>query len=292
MEVVVEKVSKSYDGQVYALREISLHFGPGIAGLVGPNGAGKTTFMRLLATLLKPSAGEILYDGHDIIAAPMFARRYLGYLPQDFGLYPQLTAEQFLDFLARLDGIGTRAVRQERISKALEEVHLSQYARKRLGTFSGGMRQRMGIAQALMREPALLILDEPTAGLDPAERQEFHNLLTLLGARIAILLSSHILSDIANICTHVFLIAQGQLKASGSVHDMIQSVDGKVFDCLITDEQLPALAQSTHVISSRREVDGLHARLYASGLDGLPPNARAIPPTLDDAYLILTGLNA
>jgi ABC-2 type transport system ATP-binding protein len=289
MEVEIKQLSKSYDGHTYALHEVSLRVGPGITGLVGPNGAGKTTLMRLLATLLKPSSGSIHYDMHDIIAEPMFARHHLGYLPQDFGLYPQLTAANFLDFLACLDGVQSRAVRQQKVTKALETVHLFTHARERLGTFSGGMRQRIGIAQALMREPSVLILDEPTAGLDPAERQEFHSMLAVLGATTTILLSSHILSDVTSICSQVFVIAGGTLKASGAVQDLLHPVTGRIFDCLVSDDQMAELARTVRILANRREENGLHVRIYTSQGNVLPPNARPVPPTLDDAYLILTG---
>src|SRR5579883_410643 len=291
MEVEVDRLTKSYDGRTYALCEVSLRLGPGIAGLVGPNGAGKTTLMRSLATLLRPTAGTARFDGHDILSDPMFARHHLGYLPQDFGLYPQLTAEQFLDFLARLDGVRERAARREHVARALATVHLTADARKRLGAYSGGMRQRIGIAQALMRDPAVLILDEPTAGLDPAERQDFHSLLALLGARMTILLSSHILSDIANICSQVFVIAQGRLKASGTPDDLIAALQGQVFECLVNDAQMSEVAQRGQILFSRREAAGIIVRLYTVDPSTLPADAHPVPPSLDDAYLIFTGAN-
>jgi len=208
MKLEIENVSKIYRGNVHAVRSFRLELGPGVLGLLGPNGAGKSTLMRILATITQPSAGRVLWNGTDISHDPDTLRAVLGYLPQDFGIYPNLSAVEFLSYLAAVKGLDAASARR-RISELLELVNLTDAARRPLGGFSGGMRQRVGIAQALLNDPKLLIVDEPTAGLDPEERVRFRNLLSELSGERIVILSTHIVSDVEVVATDIALIAQG-----------------------------------------------------------------------------------
>ncbi len=242
MQLIVETVSKIYPGNVQALRNFSLTLGPGVLGLLGPNGAGKSTLMRILATITKPTSGRVVWNGADIAHKADELRSVLGYLPQDFGIYPNLTAVEFLDYLAAAKGISAASA-CKRIRDLLEIVNLTDAARRPLGGFSGGMRQRVGIAQALLNDPKLLIVDEPTAGLDPEERVRFRNLLSeLSGERIAIL-STHIVSEVEAVATQIALIAHGQLIACGTPEALLAAINGKVWEVVISTDALAALRQ-------------------------------------------------
>ncbi len=282
MQLVVENLSKNYRGSVQALRNVQLTLSPGVLGLLGPNGAGKSTLMRILATITQPSSGRVLWNGSDIARNPDALRAVLGYLPQDFGVYPNLNAIEFLEYLAAVKGIPAGAARR-RIGELLEVVNLTDAAKRPLGGYSGGMRQRVGIAQALLNDPQLLIVDEPTAGLDPEERVRFRNLLSELSGERIVILSTHIVSDVEAVATSIAILAHGQLLAHGSPEALLASVSGKVWEVVVPSADLPALRQKHLVSSTAHRSDGVHARVVA----GAAPEARARPlePSLEDAYL-------
>jgi len=219
MRLDIRNVGKLYQGRVRALDDFSLEVGPGVLGLLGPNGAGKSTLMRILATITRPTTGTVTWDGEDVVQRPDRLRAVLGYLPQDFGVYPHLDAVEFLEYLAAVKRV-PRKVAKERIPELLALVNLTDSSRRPLGGFSGGMRQRVGIAQALLNDPQLLIVDEPTVGLDPAERARFRTLLTELARDRVVLLSTHIVSDLESTATRIALIDRGRLVADGSPEEL------------------------------------------------------------------------
>lgn len=286
MGLCIQNVSKQYNARVWGLRNFSLEIGPGILGLLGPNGAGKSTLMRILATITRPSAGSVTWEGTDIVKAPDVLRRVLGYLPQDFGIYPNLNALEFLEYLAAIRGLEAKTARR-RIAELLELVNLVDARKRPLGSYSGGMRQRIGIAQALLNDPQLLIVDEPTVGLDPEERVRFRNLLSELSGERIIILSTHIVSDVEATATHLAIIAHGQLLVKTAPEDLLASVEGKVWEWVIPSGDLPGLKQDHLISGAIRRHDGVHARIVAS----ISPHAsaRAVSPTLEDAYLLLTS---
>jgi ABC-type multidrug transport system ATPase subunit len=282
MELVIESVSKRYGRAVWGLREFGLTLRPGVLGLLGPNGAGKSTLMRILATVTRPTSGRVTWSGADLARDPDAVRRVLGYLPQDFGVYPNLTALEFLEYLAAAKGLDARAARA-RIAALLELVNLTDAARRPLGGFSGGMRQRVGIAQALLNDPELLIVDEPTAGLDPEERMRFRNLLSELSGERIVILSTHIVSDVEAVATHIALIAGGRLVAHDSPEALLRATAGRAWEWVIASENLPAVKGAHRVSATMRRSDGVHVRIVAETSPG--PGARLAEVTLEDAYL-------
>ena len=286
MQLTIDTLSKRYPGGVQALANISLKLGPGVLGLLGPNGAGKSTLMRILATITKPSSGKILWNDAEIARSPDALRNVLGYLPQDFGVYPNLSALEFLEYLAAVKGIAAGAA-HKRIGELLELVNLAEVAKRPLGGYSGGMRQRVGIAQALLNDPQLLIVDEPTAGLDPEERVRFRNLLSELSGERIVILSTHIVSDIEAVATGIAILAHGQLLAHGSPESILASVMGKVWEVVVPSADLPLLRQHYLISSSAHRSDGVHVRIVAAVPPALGANreARPLEPTLEDAYL-------
>lgn len=281
----VERVSKLYGGFV-ALQEVELELGRGVYGLLGPNGAGKSTLMRIMTDLLAPSRGRVLCDGRDIHAMGADYRDLLGYLPQDFGVYPNFTAEGFLCYIARLKGLGRAAARQK-TAELLELVGLSDRRKRRLGGFSGGERQRVGIAQALLNEPQVLILDEPTAGLDPQERIRFRGLLNRLGKDRLVLLSTHIVSDVESAADQVILLRRGQVIGQGTPTELLRQLEGKVWNVPVTAQEQEALA-ARYPCSNVSRVDGVtYMRLIAD----TPPTGRAegVPANLEDLSLYHFG---
>lgn len=282
MKLSLEGVSKLYSGKVWGLKDFSLEVEPGILGLLGPNGAGKSTLMRILATITKPTSGKITWNGADLVRSPDSVRAVLGYLPQDFGVYPNLNAVEFLEYLAAAKGLDRKTARQ-RIQELLAVVNLIDARKRPLGGFSGGMRQRVGIAQALLNDPELLIVDEPTAGLDPEERVRFRNLLSeLSGARIVIL-STHIVSDVEACATKIALIARGHLVTCAAPEELLRSVEGKVWERTIPSAELPALRQQYLTSSTMHRSDGVHLRIVSEAAPG--PGATPQSATLEDAYL-------
>src|ERR1700710_2712951 len=215
MQLVIQSLSKTYPNGVKALKNVSLTINQGMFGLLGPNGAGKSSLMRTIATLQEADSGSIFLDGLDVLKNKTDVRQILGYLTQDFGVYPKITAEQMLDHIAQLKGIGKSSEREEVVASLLEKVNLAKDKKKNLGTFSGGMKQRFGIAQALMGNPKLIIVDEPTAGLDPAERNRFYNLLSQIGENTIVILSTHIVEDVRTLCSNFAVICEGELMYTG-----------------------------------------------------------------------------
>jgi ABC-2 type transport system ATP-binding protein len=281
VQLSIKDVTKRYRRGVVALRGFSLELKPGVLGLLGPNGAGKTTLMTILATLTKPTEGRVLWNGTDIAREPDALRKVLGYLPQDFGVYPNLNAVEFLEYLAAVKGLDAATARR-RIGELLELVNLTEARKRPLGGFSGGMRQLVGIAQALLNDPALLIVDEPTAGLDPEERVRFRNLLSELSGERIVILSTHIVSDVEATATDIALIAKGELVAHAAPEVLLAAVERRVWEWVIPSADLPAAREKWLVTSTARRSDGVHVRVLA---EEPPAGAEAVPPTLEDAYM-------
>src|SRR3974390_2556294 len=281
MRLMVEGLSKMYRGGVQALRGVNLALRPGVLGLLGPNGAGKSTLMRILATITQPSAGRGVWDDADIAKDPDALRTVLGYLPQYFGVYPNLSAIEFLDYLAAVKGIPADAARR-RISELLALVNLADAAGRPLGGYSG-RRRRVGIAQALLNDPKLLIVDEPTAGLDPEERVRFRNLLSELSGERIVILSTHIVSDIEAVATQIAILARGELLTHDAPEGLLSKMSGKVWEAVVPSGELPALRQRYLISSTAHRSDGVHARVVADLAPG--QGARTLEPSLEDAYL-------
>ncbi len=282
MELVIRNVSKRYRGNVLALSEFSLTLGPGVLGLLGPNGAGKSTLMRIIATVTKPTAGQVSWDGSDIVARPDPLREVLGYLPQDFGVYPNLNVVEFLEYLAAAKGLEARSAKR-RIDELLELVNLAGVRKRPLGGYSGGMKQRVGIAQALLNDPQLLIVDEPTAGLDPEERVRFRNLLSELPGKRIVILSTHVVSDVEAVATEIVLLAGGRLLRHAAPEALLREMEGKVWEWKVASTELPALRERHLVCGVLRRGDGAHVRIVAGTAPA--PEATPLPPSLEDAYL-------
>lgn len=274
----VESVSKRFRSGTFGVRDVSLSLHHGVVGLLGPNGAGKTTLMQMIATITKPTAGRILYRGTDIAAAPDSLRSVLGYLPQDFGVYDNLTAREFLAYFAALKGAG-----KGRIDELLETVNLHTVAKRAVGGFSGGMKQRLGIAQALINDPEIVIVDEPTAGLDPEERVRFRNVLADLGMAKLVILSTHIVSDVESIATQIAIMSEGRLIALATPEELMQRAVGNVWDLVVSSESFEGLRRSAHVSAALRKSDGVHVRVVSNAAPSR--EASAAEPTLEDAFL-------
>jgi ABC-2 type transport system ATP-binding protein len=287
MKLSIEQVGKRYRGDFWGLRDFTLNLGPGVLGLLGPNGAGKSTLMRILATITGATEGRVLWNGADIARQPDALRSVLGYLPQDFGVYPNLNAVEFLEYIAAVKGIDRRAARR-RIDELLALVNLNDARKRPLGGFSGGMRQRIGIAQALLNDPKLLIVDEPTVGLDPEERVRFRNLLSDLGGERIVILSTHIVSDVEATATGIAVVDRGRLLAHAEPEELLRAVEGRVWEWVLPSAELAAARQQWKISATFRRADGVHARVVSS----VPPSSEAVPvaPTLEDAYLsVLEG---
>ena len=278
-------LSKAYRG-VQALQDLNLKLTPGILGLLGPNGAGKSTLMRMLATITTPTEGTILWNGQDVVKDPEALRAVLGYLPQDFGVYPNLSAQEFLEYMAAIKGMsGGKARRQ--ISDLLDLVNLREAAHRSLGGYSGGMRQRVGIAQALLNDPQLLIVDEPTVGLDPEERVRFRNLLSDISGERIVILSTHIVSDVESTATDIAIIHKGHLKARARPEQLLQQMKGWVWEWLTTSEEMNALKQQFLVSGTLRRMDGVEVRVVSQAQPC--PQAQMVTPNLEDVYLYMVA---
>ena len=284
MHLRMNRISKQYHQDFWGLREVNLELGPGILGLLGPNGAGKSTLMRILATITKPTSGTATWDGVDIAAQPNALRSVLGYLPQDFGMYPHLNAIEFLEYMAAIKGIEARSARR-RINELLVLTNLHDAAKRPLGGYSGGMRQRVGIAQALLNDPKLLIVDEPTVGLDPEERVRFRTLLTDLSGERVVILSTHIVSDIEATATEVAVMNKGRMLLHATPEQITQAAQGQVWEFVISAEQLTITKQHVLITSTVRRSDGVFVRAVARSAPHA--TARPVEPTLEDAYLLL-----
>ena len=281
MELHLSGVTKTY-GHTHAVDDVSLSIGPGVLGLLGPNGAGKSSLMRILATITRPSSGSVTFDGHDIVARPRSLRRVLGYLPQDFGVHPNLTAREFLSYLAAAKNLTGRSA-AHRIDDLLELVNLTDSAKRPVGSFSTGMRQRVGIAQALLGDPRLLIVDEPTVGLDPEERMRVRNLLGELGRDRIVILSTHIVSDVEAIAGDIALLSGGALRWRGTPEGLLDAARGTVWELMTTPHELPAVQERGILTRAVRTPEGVRVRLVAP----VAPTASATPvePDLEDAYM-------
>jgi len=286
-ELRISGLSKTYPNGVAALSGVSLAIPPGMFGLLGPNGAGKSTLMRTLATLQQADSGSARLGEIDVLRDKDAVRRTLGYLPQDFGVYPKVSAETLLDHLARLKGIADRRQRREVVATLLKQTNLYDVRSKPLGGFSGGMRQRFGIAQALIGDPRLVIVDEPTAGLDPEERVRFHNLLADIGDNVIVILSTHIVSDGSDLCARMAIIDRGRLLLTGDPVALTAALDGRVWQKSIARAELDAVKAAHPVISSRLLAGRTLVNVVADAApgDGFVP----IAPTLEDVYFHAIG---
>jgi ABC-2 type transport system ATP-binding protein len=282
MELEIRNLSKTYANGVVALDRVSLSIPPGMFGLLGPNGAGKSTLMRILATLQECDAGSIFLDDIDVLDEKDEVRRMLGYLPQDFGVYPKVTAYELLDHFAQLKGLANRHQRREVVDALLQQTNLFEVRNQRMGTFSGGMRQRFGIAQALLGDPQLIIVDEPTAGLDPQERVRFHNLLSDIGDEKTVILSTHIVSDVADLCANMAIINKGHVLLCGEPPRLIEGIEGKIWSRFISKSELPQFQRKHTVISTRLLSGRPLIHVYAERYPG--DDFEPIHPTLDDVY--------
>ena len=279
---------KIHPGPVCALRGVSLDIPVGMFGLLGPNGAGKSTLMNLVAALMEPTAGTILLDGTDIVKDPMFMRQRLGYLPQDFGFYPDLSGKAMLEFLLKLKGVSGPKGRGKLADELLERVNLTSAAKRKVGGYSGGMRQRLGLAQSIAGDPRVLIVDEPTAGLDPEERQRFYRLLAEMSAGRIVLLSTHIVEDVSTLCPRLAVIRSGEVVADTTPGAARSAIEGTIFEGLVDDTHLPEFAKSNKVISAvLSEGKTNRVRVYVRAGQSVPAGFSPSSGTLEDAYLVL-----
>ncbi|MFD2932580.1 ABC transporter ATP-binding protein [Spirosoma flavum] len=296
MQLEIKDLTKTYSNGVRALKGVSLTISQGMFGLLGPNGAGKSSLMRTIATLQEADSGSVRLTGLpegtsipgnsmpgdlDVLTQKDAVRRVLGYLPQEFGVYPRVTAETMLDHIATLKGIANSRERKNIVDGLLQKVNLYQVRKKNLGTYSGGMKQRFGIAQALIGSPRLIIVDEPTAGLDPAERNRFHNLLSEIGENTIVILSTHIVEDVTNLCSDMAIICLGEVVAAGNPNDLVSDLKGKIWQTFVEKSEIETYRQHHRVIST--QLKGGKTRLHAYSdvpLGGFEP----VVPDLEDVY--------
>jgi ABC-2 type transport system ATP-binding protein len=290
MALEIEGLTKQYNAQKTGLSDYSITIDKGVLGLLGPNGAGKSTLMKIIATISRPTQGTLFLDGVDIVNDPNYIRKVLGYLPQDFGVYPNLNAYEFLEYIAAMKGVGGKGLRQ-RIDMLLEGVNLTADAKRPIGSYSGGMKQRVGIAQALLNDPKVLIFDEPTVGLDPEERVRFRQLISDLANDCIIILSSHIVSDIETIADEVAIMQNGKLITKGYQQDIIKQADGRIYEVLLDNADVSTFKTRYKVIDTGRQNDRIRVRYISTPAD-VASTSTAINATLEDAYLFLTQSNA
>ncbi|SHE68101.1 ABC-type multidrug transport system, ATPase component [Seinonella peptonophila] len=282
MELHIDRVSKRYKGNVLAVDQVSLCLQPGVIGLLGPNGAGKSSLMRILTTVMKPTDGQVLWNGVDVTKNPNELRKVLGYLPQDFGVYPHLNAVEFLQYMAAIKGISSRQAKK-RINDLLQLVHLTESSRRPLGGYSSGMRQRVGIAQALLNDPALLIVDEPTVGLDPEERVRFRNLLSDLSGDRIVLFSTHIVSDIESTANQIAVMQKGKILSHTDPETMLEEIQGKVWEMIIPSDKMLEAKKKWLISGTIRRTEGMQIRVVSHETPTM--DAIKVSPTLEDAYL-------
>ena len=289
MELRIEGLSKTYPNGVKALDNVSLTIPPGMYGLLGPNGAGKSTLMRTLATLQEPDSGSAFLGDIDVLRQKDDLRRVLGYLPQEFGVYPRVTAQDMFDQIALLKGIGNPRERKELVGSMLNRVNLYEHRKKALSSFSGGMRQRFGIGQALLGNPRLLIVDEPTAGLDPGERNRFYNLLAEIGENVIVILSTHIVQDVMELCTNMAIIHKGQVLFAGSPERSVGTLQGLIWERFVPKAEYNDYAQNYKIISSKLIAGRPLIHVYSTEEpgDGFQP----VTPDLEDVFFTkISGL--
>jgi len=290
MKLVINNLSKTYPNGVQALKNVSLTLGNGMFGLLGPNGAGKSSLMRTIATLQEADEGTVYLDDLDVLNNKTKVRQLLGYLPQEFGVYPRISAEQMLDHVAKLKGVSNPGERHELVDALLDNVNLFEYKKRKLGTFSGGMKQRFGIAQALVGNPKLIIVDEPTAGLDPAERNRFYNLLSHLGENTIVILSTHIVEDVSTLCAEFAIISQGEVLYTGTPDAAIHQMDKNIYSKAIEKNELADYKSRFSVISTQLKAGRLSIRIFSEQDPG--EQFAAIAPSLEDIYFRYAGTKA
>jgi len=282
MELSISNLSKTYANGVVALDRVSLDIPTGLFGLLGPNGAGKSTLMRTIATLQEADSGEITFQGMDVLRQKREVKRVLGYLPQTFGFYPRDTGYDLLDHFTLLRGVKNRKQRKTKVEELLRRVNLWNERKQKLGTYSNGMRQRFGIALALLGNPKLIIVDEPTAGLDPEERVRFHNLLSEIGENIVVILSTHIVDDVSDLCTNMAIIDKGKIILKGSTLDAMSRLEGKIWEKEILKDELPKYEERYDVISTRLFGGKTFIHVYS---ESNPENGfSGVKPSLEDVY--------
>lgn len=280
----IKALNKTYGNGVQALKDVNLEIPTGLYGLLGPNGAGKSSLMRTIATLQEPDSGSILFDGIDVLLDKEGLRRQLGYLPQDFGVYPKVSAEDLLNHFAVLKGLTQRGERKEMVEGLLRQTNLWEARKRKLGTFSGGMRQRFGIAQALLGAPRLVIVDEPTAGLDPDERNRFLNLLAEIGEQVVVMLSTHIVEDVTDLCPRMAMIVKGEVLLQGEPQAAIEMLKDKVWRKRVSKAALPEYQQRFNVLSSRLVAGQPQINVHA---DSQPDDGfEHVAPDLEDVYFL------
>ncbi len=287
MQLEINNLSKEYKSGVWVLKDVNLKVESGMFGLLGPNGAGKSTLLRILATLLNPTCGQAFFNGIDIIGNGPEIRKTLGFLPQHFGLYKTLTAWEFLDYVAALKGVSQKAQRQEEVEHYLQRVNLWERRHDRTGTFSGGMKQRLGIAQALIGNSQLIIIDEPTAGLDPEERIRLHNLLAELATERVIILSTHILSDVENLCNRLAVLVKGRVAFNGSPEELARHAVGLVWEITVSPQEYEGLMGHLKIMNAHRISEEMKVRFLAR--EQTFDSAVPVNPTPEDGYMALTG---
>jgi ABC-2 type transport system ATP-binding protein len=285
LALTITGLSKTYSNGVRALNNISLNIGNVMFGLLGPNGAGKSSLMRTIATLQDPDSGSIDLDGLDVLKQKNEVRKILGYLPQEFGVYPKISALDLLDHIAVMKGVVNKAERKQMVEAILNQTNLWDARRKSLSTYSGGMKQRFGIAQALLANPKLIIVDEPTAGLDPAERNRFLNLLSSIGSNVTVILSTHIVEDVRELCPRMAIISNGELLLEGAPAEALESLRGRIWSKVASsDGELREIERAFNVVSSHL-IGGLHeVRVYADSHPG--DGFRAVESSLEDVYFV------
>lgn len=282
LRLKIQQLTKSYQNGVKALDDVTLNIANGMFGLLGPNGAGKSSLMRTLATLQLPDAGLVHFDGNDVLQNPQEMRNRLGYLPQDFGVYPNISAIDLLNHLAILKGLQNKSERREQVTSLLQQTNLFEVRKRAVSTFSGGMRQRFGIAQALLGNPQLIIVDEPTAGLDPQERNRFHDLLSEIGTNRVVILSTHIVEDVNDLCAEMAVMANGKLILQGKPSELIEKLDGKIWRKAIGKVDLAQYSSVFNVISTKVISGKLHVFVLA---DQLPTAGfESVYPGLEEVY--------
>ena len=284
----IEHLEKTYPNGVRALRGVSLEVGNGLFGLLGPNGAGKSTLMRTLATLQEPDAGRIHLDGRDVLAEPEAHRRRLGYLPQEFGVYPGISARDLLEHIALLKGVRGRGERAAQVDALLERTNLAAHRKRAVDTFSGGMRRRFGIAQALLGDPRLVIVDEPTAGLDPEERDRFHDLLLEIGERVIVVLSTHIVEDVRRLCPRMAILAGGRIALAGEPARLVEALDGRVFGKTVARAEVEAYRGALTVLSTQLSEGKTRIHVLADAR----PDAGFAPVAPDLSHVYFSVLRA
>lgn len=285
MKLKINNLSKTYKNGVKALDNLNLEIGSGMFGLLGPNGAGKSSLMRTIATLQKPDSGTIEFEGINVLEDNIALRKILGYLPQEFGVYPNMSAEKLLDYFARLKGISSKSERKELVKKVLEVTNLYDQRSKYVSGYSGGMKQRFGIAQLLLNNPKLIIVDEPTAGLDPAERHRFLNVLREIGTNHTVIFSTHIVDDVKELCHEMAILNGGKILAQGTPEQAEENLKGQIWTKVITREELETYEREFNVISSKYNQDNtLNIKVYSAQ----KPNETfvAAAPQLEDVYFV------